>query len=215
MTSPVPPGLDRFGEELDRAAHRELSTTLGSVRARLGRTRTRVFAGGTLGLVGIGSALVLALGGSTAPPAYAITTNADGSVLVTFNYAPGSNFWQLEHDLIGGHSEMIAVNVAPGPATVPGPVKCTPMKDGNPGMPPTPIKVELGQDGTGTIPANDPNAIPGVPGGSSGVTGPVHLTACQLFIETPTDTGGNTGGDTPGVFGFNPNGTSKVAGSQR
>ena len=53
---------------------------------RAGRSRPRVLAGSTLGLAGVGAALVLALGGSaTASPAYAITTNGDGSVTVQIN----------------------------------------------------------------------------------------------------------------------------------
>jgi hypothetical protein len=34
---------------------------------------------------------VLALGGSTAPPAFGITKNADGSVLVNLNYDTNQN----------------------------------------------------------------------------------------------------------------------------
>ena len=50
------------------------------------RARPRVLAGSTLGLAGVGAALVLALSGSAAPPAFAITRSGDGSVLVNFNY---------------------------------------------------------------------------------------------------------------------------------
>jgi hypothetical protein len=197
--------VEQHGDDLARVDARP-----GTTRPRRRSPRRRVLAGGTLGLAGIGAAMVIALGGSTAPPAYAITTSPDGSVLVTFNYEPATNFWQLEHKLIGEYHEMVAAEISPGPATLPGPVTCTPMKDADPGMPNTSIKIELGQDGTATIPAGDTGAIPGIDG-----SGPVHLSACQLFIEKPTDNGGNTGGDTPGVFGFNPNGTSAVANSRR
>src|SRR5579863_9680933 len=49
------------------------------------RLRPRVLAGSTLGLAGGGTALVLALGAASSTPAYAVTTNGDGSVLVTIN----------------------------------------------------------------------------------------------------------------------------------
>jgi hypothetical protein len=222
------PRLAELGDRLERATAADLRaeeqptdrTAPGTARWAL-RARPRLLAGSTLGLAGLATAAVIAFGGSSAPPAYAISTNPDGSVLVSFNYQAATDFWQLEHRLIGQYGEMVTVNVAPGPATGSGPVNCTPTIDSNPGMPRTPIKVELGQDGTATIPAGDTGAIPGVAGvvGSAG-TGPVHVTGCQLFIEKPTGNGGrsgdwsNTGDGTPLVFGFSPSGTSTVDGGR-
>ena len=94
MTTQIPPSLERFGAELDRAAHRELSGP--SERARVRRPRPRLLAGGTLGLAGIGAALVLILsaGGAAAPPAFAITTNGDGSLTVNLD-TPSTSTIQL------------------------------------------------------------------------------------------------------------------------
>jgi hypothetical protein len=91
MTTPIPRSLERFGDELNRAAYRELSTPSRPVRARARRARHRLLAGGTLGLAGVGAALVLILGGSAASPAFAITRASDGSVLVSLNYVSGQN----------------------------------------------------------------------------------------------------------------------------
>ena len=75
------PGDPRLVE----APHERSSRLLGrNVRPRT-RARPRVLAGSSLGLVGVGAALVLALSGSAAPPAFAITRSGDGSVLVNIN----------------------------------------------------------------------------------------------------------------------------------
>ena len=67
-------------------APHERSSRLPGRKVRLWtRARPRVLAGSTLGLAGVGTVLVLALSGSAAPPAFAITTNGDGSVLVNIN----------------------------------------------------------------------------------------------------------------------------------
>ena len=86
--------MSKFTDHLWRDLVREHGPTLahaGSTRAgSSGRgrflRRPRVLAGSTLGLAGVGAALVLALGGSAAPPAFAITKQGDGSVLVKLNY---------------------------------------------------------------------------------------------------------------------------------
>ena len=73
------PDLERLGEALRASttidlAREEQAHTLRSTtepRSAAHRLRPRVLAGGTLGLAGVGAALVLALGGSTAPPAFA------------------------------------------------------------------------------------------------------------------------------------------------
>ena len=174
MTTPVPPSLARFGDELDRAAHRELSTRSGPARARV--RRPRLVAGSTLGLVGVGAALVLALGGSAAPPAFAVTTNTDGSVLVTLNQ--DSALPQVNRKLAAmGTDEQITIYMAPGAATVSGPVTCTPA----PGVSGPKVKVLNGADGTYVVPSGNTGA------------GTWHLARCTTTGATGSGNSGNTG----------------------
>ncbi|MFZ0043141.1 MAG: hypothetical protein WAK93_17665, partial [Solirubrobacteraceae bacterium] len=146
----------------------------------------------TLGLAGVGVALVLALsaGGAAAPPAYAITQKNDGSVLVKFNTVTDGQpyhgyLYAVDRMLVSKYQEEILVNYAPGPAVVPGPVNCTPARDADAGMPKTPVKVLLGANGTAVIPS-----------GTTGA-GTVHLGACSLFIDNPSSNAGNTGVGNP------------------
>ena len=61
------------------------------------------------------------------PPAFAITTNSDGSVLVHLNYTTDQNLPQVDAKLASmGIHENVGIQMAPGPATVTGPVTCTP-----------------------------------------------------------------------------------------
>lgn len=181
MTNPIPPSLDRFGDQLADAAHRELSTPSEPMRVRIGRSRPRLLAGSTLGLAGIGAALVIAFGGSTAAPALAVTHEADGSVLVTVNVSQTTQPWVEAADqklAAMGYDESIMVDTQPGAASTPGAVSCTAMGGvDTPSGPP--VKVLLGTDGTGVVP--------------SGVTGAgtVHLAGCSSF-KTPVPGGGNT-----------------------
>jgi hypothetical protein len=140
--------------------------------------RPRILAGSTLGLAGVGAALVLALGGSTAAPAYAVTTNHDGSVLVDLNYNANQNLPQVNAKLASmGVNEGIAIQMARGAASATGPVTCTP----GPGAT-TPVKVLVGADGTETI----------APGQSAGNTaeGSFHMVSCSVSANTGS---GNTG----------------------
>jgi hypothetical protein len=184
MTSPIPPSLERFGEDLSRAAHRELSTHSGRAQAR--RSRSRLLAAGTLGLAGVGAALVLALSGSAAPPAFAITRANDGSVLVKFNYAGPRTLLDVDGTLIAKYHETILVNEASGPATVKGPVLCVPTSDPAGNLPSGPaVRVLLGDDGTGIIPTGDTGA------------GTVHLTSCHAYVSYPnSNTGAGNSGNT-------------------
>lgn len=125
MINSIPPSLERFGDEIDRAAHRELSSRSGSAPPAR-RTRPRLLAASTLALAGVGAALVLALGGSAAAPAFAITRANDGSVLVKFNYGGPRTLLDVDGALIAKYHETILVNEASGPATVNGPVLCAP-----------------------------------------------------------------------------------------
>jgi hypothetical protein len=184
------PDLDRLGEALRASAAIDLAREERTARsARRTRRRPRLLAGGTLGLAGVGAALVLALsaGGAAAPPAYAITHRADGTVLVKFNTLNPKHPYlgAVDHMLVAKYQEEILVNYAPGPATVPGPVNCTPTRDADPGLPRTPVKVLLGANGTSVIPS-----------GTTGA-GTVHLASCSLYINTPGSNAGNTGADNP------------------
>jgi hypothetical protein len=181
MTTPIPPSLERFGDELDRAAHRELSTDGGPVRARI---RPRLFAGGTLGLAGVGAAIALALSGSAAAPAFAVTRDSDGSVLVQLNYNTDQNLGQVNAKLAAmGTGEQVTIYMAAGAASVSGPVTCTAAA----GTSGPPVKVLVGANGTEVIAA----------GQSAGNTaeGSFHLNHCVVSSATGT---GNSGTATTG-----------------
>ena len=141
--------------------------------------RPRVLAGSTLGLAGAGVAVFLAVGAASSTPAFAVTKDADGSVLVNIN-----QITSLPH---GGNARLAAMGVggliiqmAGGPATVSGPVTCTRA----PGATGPIVKILVGKDGTEVI-------APGATPGNTGV-GTWHLASCQT---TGPDTGGtgNTG----------------------
>ncbi|HUA46629.1 MAG TPA: hypothetical protein VMA77_15465 [Solirubrobacteraceae bacterium] len=182
--------LERLGEALHASttidlAREERAARAGhdaapAKRARRARPGRRVLAGGTLGLAGAGAALVLALGGTaTTSPAFAVTRSNDGSVLVQLNYTSDQNLPQVDQKLASmGIHEQVGIQMAPGAATVSGPVTCTP----KPGVSGPMVKVLVGTNGTEVI----------APGQSAGNTaeGSFHLVRCF----TASDTGsGNTG----------------------
>jgi hypothetical protein len=145
--------------------------------------RPRIIAGSTLVLAGVGTALTLALTGTSALPALAVTRQQDGSVLVTVNVAETTQPWVLSADrklAAMGIDEQISVQTAPGAATVSGPVSCTPLGGANTPSGP-PVKVLLGANGTQVIPSGNTGA------------GTVHLSSC-VYYKTVTQSGaGNTG----------------------
>jgi len=161
-------------------------TTTGKTHsARRWMTRPRIIAGGSLGLVGVAAGLVFAFSGSTAPPAFAITRNADGSVLVHL-YRLGRGHaatLELNTEGIPGY---LNYGVWHGPAPVPGPFKCdtTPWDQGKQ------IEILLGRDGTWVAPDGrawhvvDCGVFPNSGGTYKGFT-PVPTT-------TSTDTTGET-----------------------
>jgi hypothetical protein len=173
---------DNLWSDLMREHGSTLAHTERPEKSRLARLWPRALAGSSLGLAGVGAALVLALGGSTAAPALAVTTQQDGSVLVQVNPRTDSAPWlqAAEAKLAAlGTDERILVAYAPGAATTPGPVSCTPMTGVNTPSGP-PVKVLLGTNGTLVTPA-----------GTTGA-GTVHLSGCEVF-KTPVPGGGNTG----------------------
>jgi hypothetical protein len=136
--------------------------------------RPRVLAGGTLGMAGIATALVLALGGSTAAPAFAVTQADDGSVLVTLNSVPGETVPGLNAKLAQmGVNESVGLYFASGAATAGGPVTCSLGATAK-----TPIKILVGSDGTQTLGPGEGEA-----------EGTFHLDHCVA------QTAGETAGD--------------------
>jgi hypothetical protein len=155
----------------------------GPTARRWARPRQRVLAGSTLGVAGVGAVLVLALSGSAAPPAFAITTNGDGSVLVNINRLeslPAAN-----HKLTAmGIHEQVTIYMATGAAATSGPVTCTPGRGA--GLPRPPVKVLVGTDGTEVIGS-------GETAGNTG-EGTYHLDHCTVAPDADTGAGtGNTG----------------------
>jgi hypothetical protein len=145
--------------------------------------RPRILASSTLGVAGVGAALVLILGGSTAAPAFAVTKEGDGSVLVKLDYAKDQNLPQVNAKLVAlGTGEQITIYMASGPASVGGPVTCTPTS----GASGPSVKVLDGTNGTEVI----------APGESAGNTaeGTFHLARCTVAPASDTGPGtGNTG----------------------
>ena len=183
------PDLQRLGDALHASttidlAREERADAAPAPRARRTRLRMPVIAGSTLGLAGLGAALLLALGGTAATtPAFAITRSDDGSVLVHLNYVADENLPQVQQKLASmGVHENVGIQMAPGAATVSGPVTCTP----RPGVTGPPVKVLVGANGTEVIGA----------GQSAGNTaeGSFHLVSCV----TSSNTAGNTGAGNSG-----------------
>jgi hypothetical protein len=177
--------MTKFTDNLWRDLAREHGPALALAdRPQPGRApllrRPRVLAGSTLGLAGAGTALVLALGAANSTPAFAVTTNHDGSVLVTLNHHKALPEVNAQLTAMGIH-EQISIQMASGPAATSGPVNCTPAP-GVSNLPGPPVKVLLGKDGTEVI-------APGTTGDNTGV-GTWHLAAC--YVHNPGSTG-NTG----------------------
>ena len=178
--------MTKFTDHLWRDLVQEHGPTLAQVdRPAAGRgrlRRPRVLAGSTLGLAGVGAALVLALGGTAATtPAFAVTKKADGSVLVNLNYVTHQNLGQANAKLAAvGSGEQITIYMASGAATASGPVTCTPAA----GVSGPTVKVLVGKDGTEVIAA-------GQSGGNT-AEGSFHLDRCTTS-NPGSDNAGNTG----------------------
>jgi hypothetical protein len=178
------PDLERLGEALRASTTVDLAREERAARpsgAGRGRRRRRILAGSTLGLAGVGAALVLALGGSTAPPAFAITKNADGSVLLKLNYATDQNLPEINAKLAAmGLHEGVSIQMATGPAPVSGPVTCAQGRGAA-----TPVKVLNGPNGTEVI-------RPGESGNNT-AEGTFHLASCIVTGDNASGNTGNTG----------------------
>jgi hypothetical protein len=183
MKNQLPPSLQRFSVAFDTAVRAEITPTLAHADRpeprRAGRRRPRVLAGSTLGLAGVGAALVLALGGSAAPPAFAITKSGDGSLTVkitTTTWLPGAN---RKLAALGTH-EQILIQMASGPARVSGPVNCVPDPPGAT-VPGPPVKVYVGTNNTEVIP------------GSGTGAGTLHVADCYRYNSRRYSLAGNSG----------------------
>jgi hypothetical protein len=167
--------MSKFTDHLWRDLVQEHGPTLAQAhRPAAGRgrlRRPRVLAGSTLGLAGVGTALLLALGGTAATtPAFAVTQTSDGTVLVQLNYNSDQNLPQVNQKLASlGTHEQIGIAMATGPATVRGPVTCAPQ----PGVSGPQVKVLVGKDGTEVI-------APGASGGNT-AEGTFHLASCGVY----------------------------------
>ena len=183
--------MSKFTDHLWRDLVREHGPTLAHADrpepARAGGAgvfrRPRILAGSTLGLAGVVAALLVVLGGSAAPPAFAITKQGDGSVLVHLNQT--QNLPQVNQKLSAmGTGEQITIYEATGATPVSGAVTCTPGPGAGP--PRTPVQVLQGTDGTEVI-------SPGQTGDNTGV-GTWHLARCTVAPDADTGRGtGNTG----------------------
>ena len=173
--------MTKFADNLWRDLAREHGATLASAhRPEPGRAaflrRPRVLAGSTLALAGVGTALVLTLGAASTTPAYAVTTNGDGSVQVTINQNSALPQANAKLTAMGIH-EQVTIDMASGAAAVSGPVSCTPA----PGVSGPPVQVLVGTNGTEVIDSGNTGA------------GTWHLAACHLTGDTGSGNTGNTG----------------------
>jgi hypothetical protein len=187
--------MAKFTDNLWRDLAREHGEALTQAgRPEAGRTRrpsSRLIAGGTLAVAAVGAAVTLGLtstGSTTAggtrivTDAYTITQSSSGPVLVQINQE--ESIVAADKKLNAMLKEQVVVRTASGPASVKGPVTCTPGVSNLQG--PT-VKVLLGTDGTQVI-------APGTTGNNTGV-GTWHLTACSVYPSADMGTGGPGSGD--------------------
>jgi hypothetical protein len=170
---------DHLWSDLAREHGATLAQTDRPEPGRARRPRPRVLAGSTLALAGVGAALTLGLTAMGSTPAFAVTKNGDGSVLVTINQLrslPDANRKLTE---MGIH-EQITIYMATGAAPVSGPVTCTPAP-GVSNLPGPPLKVLVGKDGTEVIGSGNTGA------------GTWHLDHCVVTGDTGSGNTGNTG----------------------
>ena len=171
--------MSRFTDHL----WRDLAEEHGSTLAQAGRPgpgrlrRPRVLAGSTLALAGAGVALALGLTATSSTPAFAVTRSGDGSVQVTINQDSALPQANAKLTAMGIH-EQVTIYMAPGAATVAGPVTCTPAP-GVSNLPGPPVSVLVGTNGTEVINAGNTGA------------GTWHLKSCNLASDTGGT--GNTG----------------------
>lgn len=210
--APPPPADDhdaRFAQTVAEPGDPRLASPTATAKTRSARrwtTRPRILAGGSLGLAGVAAGLVFAFSGSTAPPAFAVTQNADGSLLVhLYRFSPAQLQILTQQLNAGGIPGQISFGTWHGAAPVPGPITCS---NDVPGA--QQVKMLLGSDGTYVVPAGQQGA------------GSWHLVECLVFpakgatntytFTGPTTTTGGpsttatTGGPTATTGGPSTNG---------
>ena len=150
----IDPKLEELGDRLERSAAADLRSEQrapGAVTMWATRRRSRLLASSSLGLAGIGAAVLIALSGTAATsPAFAITRHDDGSVLVQLSRQ--EDIAQANQKLTAmGINEQITLYSNPKPTAAGGSEDCTPAPGA--GVPNPPIKVVVttnNPDNTGT-----------------------------------------------------------------
>jgi hypothetical protein len=179
--------MSKFTEHLWRDLVQEHGPALAHAErpepGRVRRPRPRVLAGSTLALAGAGVALTLGLTATGGTPAFAVTENGDGSVLVQINQNSALPQANAKLTAMGIH-EQVTIYMASGAASVSGPVTCTPAP-GVSNLPGPPVRVLVGTNGTEVI-------ATGTTAGNTGA-GSWHLAACHLTGDTGSGNAGNTG----------------------
>jgi hypothetical protein len=189
--------LEELGDRLERSAAADLRTeqrTSGAGATRARRTRSRLLAGGSLGLAGVGAAVLLALSGTAGTsPAYAITPKGDGTVFVKINSGGHNTLLTADTKLVDKYHETVLITTAPGQSTNPAAIDCAPTADRYAPGDPTPsgprVKLLIGKDNTFVGPIVGPS-------GNSG-PGTLHLVSCQTYVSYPhSNTGSGNSGNT-------------------
>ena len=139
--------LEELGDRLERATAAQLRSeerTFGTVTTRARRKRSRYLASSSLGLAGVGAAVLIALSGTSATtPAFAITRHDNGTVLVQLNRQ--EDIAQANQKLAAmGINEQITLYMNPNPTTAAGADTCTPGPGA--GAPDPPISVVVNTD---------------------------------------------------------------------
>jgi hypothetical protein len=139
--------LEELGDRLERSAAADLRSeqrTPEAVTMWATRRRSRLLASSSLGLAGIGAAVLIALSGTAATsPAFAITKHDDGSVLVQLNGQ--EDIAQANQKLAAmGINEQITLYSNPKPTAAGGAEGCIPGPGA--GVPSPPIKVVVNTD---------------------------------------------------------------------
>lgn len=180
------PDLERLGEALRASTTIDLAREERAARsAGAGRGRPRLLAGATCAVAASAAAVTLLLSASASPPAYAITRNGDGSVLVQINQL--QSLPDANRKLTAmGIDEQISIQMATGPTAVSGPVNCVPSPSGA-NLPGPPVKAIVGTNGTEVIPSGNTGA------------GAWHLGACHLSGDTGSGNTDNTGSGNTGA----------------
>jgi hypothetical protein len=139
--------LEELGDRLERATAAQLRSeerTSGTVTTRARRKRSRYLASSSLGLAGVGAAVLIALSGTSATtPAFAITRHDNGTILVQLNRQ--EDIAQANQKLAAmGINEQITLYMNPNPTTATGADTCTPGPGA--GTPDPPISVVVNTD---------------------------------------------------------------------